>query len=120
MVPGKTTLMSLLAGLQPVQREQIVFDDQPLVELSRAQKQRISLVPQDFAFYPLLSVWENLCFFAALYGVKDKQHLRNLIKQTDLGAHTAKLAKNLSKSGGLKRRLNTAIGQINRPTLIFG
>jgi ABC-2 type transport system ATP-binding protein len=114
---GKTTLMSLLAGLQPVQQGQIVFNNQPLVELSRAQKQRISLVPQDFAFYPLLSVWENLCFFAALYGVKDKQHLRNLIEQTDLGAHTAKLAKNLS--GGLKRRLNFAIGLINRPTLIF-
>ncbi|MBP6392968.1 MAG: ABC transporter ATP-binding protein [Neisseria sp.] len=114
---GKTTLMSLLAGLQPVQQGQIVFNNQPLAELSRAQKQRISLVPQDFAFYPLLSVWENLCFFAALYGVKDKQHLRNLIEQTDLGAHTAKLAKNLS--GGLKRRLNFAIGLINRPTLIF-
>ena len=50
---GKTTLMSLLAGLQPVQQGQIVFNDQPLAELSRAQKQRISLVPQDFAFYPL-------------------------------------------------------------------
>ena len=114
---GKTTLMSLLAGLQPVHQGQIVFDDQPLAELSRAQKQRISLVPQDFAFYPLLSVWENLRFFAALYGVKDKQHLHQLIEQTDLGAHTDKLAKNLS--GGLKRRLNFAIGLINRPTLIF-
>ncbi|MDO5639614.1 MAG: ABC transporter ATP-binding protein [Neisseria sp.] len=114
---GKTTLMSLLAGLQPVQQGEILFEGKPLAQLTRAEKQRISLVPQDFAFYPLLSVWENLQFFASLYGVKDKKYLHMLIGQTDLEAHTGKLAKNLS--GGLKRRLNFAIGLINRPRLIF-
>ena len=63
---GKTTLMSLLAGLLPVQGGQILFDGVPLGRLPAQERQRISLVPQDFAFYPLLSVWDNMRFFAAL------------------------------------------------------
>ncbi|MDO4693586.1 MAG: ABC transporter ATP-binding protein [Eikenella sp.] len=114
---GKTTLMSLLAGLQSVQRGQIFFDGIPFGRLSKAQRHRISLVPQDFAFYPLLSVWDNLKFFAALYAVKERAHLEGLLAQTGLDAHRNKLAKHLS--GGLKRRLNFAIGLINRPRMIF-
>ncbi|OOF70745.1 ABC transporter ATP-binding protein [Rodentibacter caecimuris] len=114
---GKTTLMSLLAGLQSVQQGEIYFDGVPFSKLNKKQRQQISLVPQDFAFYPLLTVWENLKFFAALYDLKDKIYLQTLLAQVDLTAHKNKLAKHLS--GGLKRRLNFAIGLINRPNVIF-
>lgn len=114
---GKTTLMSLLAGLQSVQSGNILFDDVPFHKLSKKQRHHISLVPQDFAFYPLLSVWANLKFFASLYGIRDKKHLAGLLERTGLTEHKNKLAKHLS--GGLKRRLNFAIGLINRPRLIF-
>lgn len=60
---GKTTLMSLLAGLQEVRQGEILFDGKPLRLLSRSERQKIGLVPQDFAFYPQLSVWDNLLFF---------------------------------------------------------
>ncbi len=63
---GKTTLMSLLAGLQSVQQGEIYFDGVPLAKLSKKQRHQISLVPQDFAFYPLLTVWENLTFFCII------------------------------------------------------
>lgn len=114
---GKTTLMSLMTGLQEVQSGQILFDNIPIKKLSKKQRHQISLVPQDFAFYPLLSVWENLKFFAALYQIKDKNHLDNLLEKTGLESHRNKLAKHLS--GGLKRRLNLAIGLINKPNVIF-
>ena len=114
---GKTTLMSLLAGLQSVQQGEIYFDGVPLAKLSKKQRHQISLVPQDFAFYPLLTVWENLTFFASLYDVRDKSYLLKLLAKVDLMAHKNKLAKHLS--GGLKRRLNFAIGLINRPKVIF-
>ena len=114
---GKTTLMSLLAGLLPVQGGQILFDGVPLGRLPAKERQRISLVPQDFAFYPLLSVWDNMRFFAALYAVRDEGYLKTLLEQAGLAEHSTKLAKHLS--GGLKRRLNFAIGLINRPKLIF-
>ncbi|MGX2974395.1 ABC transporter ATP-binding protein [Ursidibacter arcticus] len=114
---GKTTLMSLLTGLQSVQQGEILFDGVPFEQLSKQQRHQISLVPQDFAFYPLLTVWENLKFFAALYDITDKNWLLELLEKTGLTAHKSKLAKHLS--GGLKRRLNFAIGLINRPKVIF-
>ncbi|MCR1837142.1 ABC transporter ATP-binding protein [Rodentibacter caecimuris] len=114
---GKTTLMSLMAGLQEVQSGQILFDDVPFERLTKKQRHQISLVPQDFAFYPLLTVWENLIFFAALYAISDKNWLLELLEKTGLTTHRSKLAKHLS--GGLKRRLNFAIGLINRPKVIF-
>ncbi len=108
---GKTTLMSLLAGLQSVQQGEIYFDGVPFAKLSKKQRH------QDFAFYPLLTVWENLKFFASLYDVRDKGYLLELLAKVDLTSHKNKLAKHLS--GGLKRRLNFAIGLINRPKVIF-
>ncbi len=114
---GKTTLMSLLAGLQEVQRGNILFNGKPMRRMSRAERQKIGLVPQDFAFYPQLSVWDNLLFFASLYKMRDKGRLNTLLAQTDLTAHKHKAAKHLS--GGLKRRLNFAIGLINAPELMF-
>lgn len=114
---GKTTLMSLLCGLQEVQSGQIVFDGVPMAQLSRRARQKIGLVPQDFAFYPQLSVWDNMLFFAALYRERDQAHLRRLLDEAGLTAHSGKAAKHLS--GGLKRRLNFAIGLINRPQLVF-
>ena len=92
---GKTTLMSLLTGLQPVQQGQILFEGEPFNKLKKHQRHQISLVPQDFAFYPLLSVWQNLKFFASLYGVKDKEYLQQLMEKVDLGEHKNKLAKHL-------------------------
>ncbi len=114
---GKTTLMSLLAGLQEVQHGNILFNGKPMRRMSRAERQKIGLVPQDFAFYPQLSVWDNLLFFASLYKMRDKGRLNTLLAQTDLTAHKHKAAKHLS--GGLKRRLNFAIGLINAPELVF-
>ena len=114
---GKTTLMSLMAGLQDVCRGEILFDGRPLHRLSRAARQKIGLVPQDFAFYPQLSVWDNLLFFASLYKMRDKGRLNLLIGQAGLGEHKHKAAKHLS--GGLKRRLNFAVGLINAPQLVF-
>ncbi|WP_315367035.1 ABC transporter ATP-binding protein [Kingella oralis] len=114
---GKTTLMSLLAGLQPVRHGAVLFDGKPLHRLSRVERQKIGLVPQDFAFYPQLSVWDNLLFFASLYKMRDKNKLRGLIEQAGLQEHAHKAAKHLS--GGLKRRLNFAVGLVNAPQLVF-
>ncbi|OSI12207.1 ABC transporter ATP-binding protein [Neisseria canis] len=114
---GKTTLMSLLAGLQEVQQGQVLFHGVEIGRLARDERQKIGLVPQDFAFYPQLSVWDNLLFFASLYGVTDKAYLQSLLDKAGLADYRNRAAKQLS--GGLKRRLNFAIGLVNRPKLVF-
>lgn len=114
---GKTTLISLMSGLLSLQSGQIYLNNQIFSQLSRQQLQRISLIPQEYAFYPQLTVFENLQFFASLYKIKNTNFLISLMKKVDILDYKNKLSANLS--GGLKRRLNFAIGLINSPTLIF-
>lgn len=114
---GKTTLISLMTGLLPLQSGQILYHNQSLAKLSIQQSQRISLIPQEYAFYPQLTVWENLQFFASLYHIKNRNFLCSLLEKVALLSYRNTLSKNLS--GGLKRRLNFAIGLINSPSVIF-
>lgn len=110
---GKSTLLNLLNGLLPLQQGKL--------QIGKSDgSTKVSLVPQDFAFYPSLSVIENLNFFAqvqGLRGVTCQQAIEHSLYVTKLEEHTKQRAENFS--GGLKRRLNLAIGLLNQPDLLF-
>ena len=56
---GKTSLIKLMAGLDPIASGRIVMDGQDVTRLS-TQKRNISLVHQFFVNYPHLSVFDNI------------------------------------------------------------
>ena len=66
---GKTTLISLLAGLLSASDGQFSLNGQPLAAARAANPRSIALVPQDYAFYPMLTVAENLRFFGGVLGL---------------------------------------------------
>ena len=113
---GKTTLISLLAGLLTVADGNISLNGQPLAEARAANPRAIALVPQDYAFYPMLTVAENLAFFAGALGLA-RDERRQQIDTARLEQVTGKRAEQLS--GGLRRRLNLAIGLLGRPQLLL-
>jgi ABC-2 type transport system ATP-binding protein len=117
---GKTTLISLLAGLLATTQGEILFDGQPLAAIRAADPCSIALVPQDYAFYPMLTVRENLRFFAGALGLGDKQ----IKARTESAIAFARLEQVVTKraeqlSGGLRRRLNLAIGLLGEPKLLL-
>jgi ABC-2 type transport system ATP-binding protein len=117
---GKTTLISILVGLQKKTDGGIWFNGQPLEQSLAEVRSVTGFVPQDLAFYPMLSVAENLSFYAEAFGVNKgqrKQHIDYALDATRLHEHVTKRADNLS--GGLKRRLNLAIGLLNKPKLLI-
>lgn len=117
---GKTTLISLLAGLLATTQGTILFDGQPLAAIRAADPRSIALVPQDYAFYPMLSVRENLKFFAGALGLsggKLNEQIESAIAFARLEQVVAKRAEQLS--GGLRRRLNLAIGLLGEPKLLL-
>jgi len=117
---GKTTLISLLAGLLGATDGRIALHGQPLAAVRAANPRAIALVPQDYAFYPMLSVGENLRFFAGVLGLKGKElhsQCAAAIAFARLEQVTDKRAEQLS--GGLRRRLNLAIGLLGRPQLLL-
>ena len=56
---GKTSLIKLMAGLDPLASGQILFDGEDVSKLS-TQKRNISLVHQFFVNYPHMTVFENI------------------------------------------------------------
>ena len=117
---GKTTLISLLAGLLTAGNGEISLNGQPLAAARAANPRAIALVPQDYAFYPMLTVSENLRFFGGvlgLSGTEQKTQSAAAIAFARLEQVVGKRADQLS--GGLRRRLNLAIGLLGQPQLLL-
>ncbi|MDN6886031.1 ABC transporter ATP-binding protein [Variovorax sp. CAN2819] len=117
---GKTTLLSHLSGALAVQSGEIRIDGQPLNEVRAKAPTRIAVAPQEHAFYPMLTVAENLAVFAAaggLSGERRKQRIETCTQFAQLEQFAAVRAERLS--GGLKRRLNLAIALLPEPELML-
>ena len=117
---GKTTLISLVAGLLTAAHGQISLNGQPLAAARAANPRSIALVPQDYAFYPMLTVAENLRFFAGVLGLNSHE----IKRQSEAAIAFARLEQVVNKraeqlSGGLRRRLNLAIGLLGQPQLLL-
>ena len=117
---GKTTLISILNYLEKKDSGQIEIFGKTYEKNKNYIQSISSYVPQSYAFYPDLTAYENLEFFAALYKIKSssmKDVINTSIEMTALEKYKNKQAKTFS--GGLKRRLNIAIGLLNNPKILY-
>ena len=112
---GKTTLIRMLAGLtRPTSGHARVLG----VEMpSRSNLERIGYMTQADGVYMELSVWENVRFFAALFGVHDDPALRTVLDVVDLADRRNTPAFELS--GGMRRRLSLACALVHHPPVLF-
>lgn len=116
---GKTTLLSLITGLFKLQTGKISLLGLPIGE-DREINSLFGYVPQEFSFYEELTAKENLEFFGTLSGL-DSPELNNRIDElmNILGLADAKKKRVSQFSGGMKRRVNLAIGVIHNPKILF-
>jgi ABC-2 type transport system ATP-binding protein len=112
---GKTTLIRLLTGLTSATsgEARVLGVEMP----SRTNLARIGYMTQADGIYPELSVWENLSFFAALYGQRDRAEIVRTLELVELDRRLGTPA--LQLSGGMRRRLSLACALAHRPTVIF-
>jgi ABC-2 type transport system ATP-binding protein len=116
---GKTTLISILAGTVRDFTGTVTFQGRNLFA-DRSLKNRLGIVPQDMAFYDELSAMDNLLFWGGLYDVPRadlKRRAAELLELVELAGRAKEPVKNFS--GGMKRRLNTAIGLLHKPDLLL-
>jgi ABC-2 type transport system ATP-binding protein len=116
---GKTTLISILSGTIKEFSGTITFKGKNLFS-DRKLKNYMGIVPQDMAFYEDLNALENLLFWGGLYDISRlelKQRALELLDLVELSTRAKEPIKNFS--GGMKRRLNIAIGLIHNPGLLL-
>ncbi|HOZ81416.1 MAG TPA: ABC transporter ATP-binding protein, partial [Bacteroidia bacterium] len=117
---GKTTLLSLVTGILTCRLGVISILGKDASTQRKNVNQIIGYVPQDFAFYEELSAIENLIFFGAMYGLKEQaldNRAKELLEEFGLMNVAERYVKEFS--GGMKRRLNIAIGLLHKPQLLI-
>ncbi len=116
---GKTTLMNLMTGvLLPTNGSILLLGKN--IEGGKEVKKMFGFVPQHHSFYQELSPAENLEFFGAWAGLnrkETKERTKELLAV--LGLSNAAFKPVSKFSGGMKNRVNLAIGVIHRPKILF-
>ncbi|MFN2291566.1 MAG: ABC transporter ATP-binding protein [Anaerolineae bacterium] len=116
---GKTTTVRLLTGIyRPTAGEATVLGQRP-ERFSQETRTKIGYMLQQSVLYPDLTVWENLSFASAIYGVgplRGKQ-LREVLDFVELTEHRRKAVSKIS--GGMRRRLSLAATLAHDPDLLF-
>jgi ABC-2 type transport system ATP-binding protein len=116
---GKTTTISMICGILARDEGTVLVDGRPVDIGTTEAKAAIGYVPQDLAIYPDLTALENLRFFGRLYGMGGRDLARRVdevLEVVDLRDRAKERTEQYS--GGMKRRLNIAIGLLHTPRLL--
>lgn len=117
---GKTTLMNCMTGLLHFKQGHIHLLGNAITKHKREVNKLFGFVPQEFSFYQELSPVENLAFFGAWSGLSKQQIKTKTTELLEVLSLTDVRNKPVQKfSGGMKRRVNLAIGVIHNPPLLF-
>jgi len=84
---GKTTLLRLLAGVQPADAGEVWIDSISLMQGAEKAKQNLSYVPDESPIYPFMTGNELLQFVAAIKRADIDTNVRALIDEFGLYAH---------------------------------
>jgi len=117
---GKTTTIGMLTTLvRPTEGSAKVggYDVSSQPEMVR---RAIGVVPQEYTADEDLTGWENLTFIASLYGIPGDEGRRRAQELLDM-VELSRFAKTKVEaySGGMRRRLEIAMGLINSPRILF-
>ncbi|WP_461204712.1 ABC transporter ATP-binding protein [Clostridium sp. DL1XJH146] len=117
---GKSTTINILCSLLKKNKGDVKILEKDIERHSNFIKGNIGLVPQDIAIYEDLTAYENVKFFASLYGIKGKMLKERTMEALEfVGLQDKFKTYPKSFSGGMKRRLNIACAIAHRPKLII-
>ncbi|MDR2970540.1 MAG: ABC transporter ATP-binding protein [Bacteroidales bacterium] len=115
---GKTTLFNILATLQLPTSGKASLLGYDLIKEYKKIRKVIGYLPGVFSLYPDLTAYENLRFFATMYGSNIQENI-NLISpiwgqlEPFRNRHAGRL------SGGMKQKLALCCALIHKPKILF-
>jgi len=115
---GKTTFLSILAGIQRPSSGRVMIKG--FEATSTEAKYIVGYCPQEYSLYERLSGWDNIFFYASLYGIprnEAKKRARELLDRLNLGDHASE---RVSKySGGMRKKLSLIVSLIHDPDVVI-
>lgn len=113
---GKTTLIKILTGqLKPTSGKALIFGKESTT-FTGEDYCRIGMMMDNFGLYERLNCYDNLLFFAKIYGIP-KQKIDEVLTRVGLIKAKKTLASNLSK--GMRSRLLLARVLMAEPEILF-
>ncbi|NOR81952.1 MAG: ATP-binding cassette domain-containing protein [Ardenticatenales bacterium] len=117
---GKTTMISMLSCLLAPTAGDATIAGHSITRDPMKVKNVIGIVPQEIALYPTLSARSNLIFWGRMYsmgGSTLKERVDQVLEQVGLTDRAD--ARVETYSGGMKRRINLAVGLLHKPRMLF-
>ncbi|MFA5182307.1 MAG: ABC transporter ATP-binding protein [Syntrophales bacterium] len=122
---GKTTLLSLLSGLEHPTHGQAFLNGKEITatsedELALFRRENVGFVFQSFNLIPTLSAWENVAlplFPIKMSEAERRRRATELLDQMELAHRLEHLPATLS--GGEKQRVAIARALVNHPKIVF-
>jgi ABC-type lipoprotein export system ATPase subunit len=122
---GKTTLLSLLSGLEKPTKGQVILDGKEINgasedALALSRRENVGFIFQSFNLIPTLCAWENVAlplFPLKMTNEERRKRATELLNKMELGHRLEHLPSALS--GGEKQRVAIARALINNPKIIF-
>lgn len=121
---GKSSLLSLVSGARAIQKGkvEVLGGDMSDAHHRDTTCPKIAYMPQGLGknLYPTLSVFENVDFFARLFGqakAEREARIAELLESTGLGPFADRPAAKLS--GGMKQKLGLCCALIHDPDLLI-
>ena len=119
---GKSTLLNIIAGLEPVDTGEVVFEGKPLTAmdddaLTVLRRDHFGFVFQAFHVLPQLTVEQNVGLPLLLRGLEDEAKTRAMLAAVGLAGREQSAPRELS--GGELQRVAVARALVGDPRLVL-
>ena len=116
---GKTSLMKMLCTVIRPTAGEITWNGEDIFRLKERYRDLLGYLPQDFGYYPNLSVSDYMMYIASIKGIRPgaaRKRMKELLEMVGLSRYKNRKMKALS--GGMARRVGIAQAMLNNPKIL--